>query len=325
MLHTRICDLLEIEHPIINAPMAGVASGALAAAVSEAGGFGLIGCSGRHTSPEWLRDQIRIARERTSRPFGVGFITSTSGLEEQIQVALEERVSAVSHSFADPTPYVEAAHDAGIKVLAQVQKVSHARKVARAGIDAVAAQGTEAGGHTGYHSTLPMVLAVMEAVGDIPVIAAGGIADGRGLAAILMLGAEGAWIGTRFVASHEASREDWEKERLVLSDIDDTILVKIYDLLRGSEFPADIGHRVLRNKFLEEWHGRENEALARVPELRAEIEAATRANDASIASVNAGDGVGLITSVEPAGVILRRIVAEAEEILRNRPKSLLGD
>ncbi|MFQ6029953.1 MAG: nitronate monooxygenase, partial [Dehalococcoidia bacterium] len=151
MLHTRICELLEIEHPIINAPMAGAASGALAAAVSEAGGFGLIGC-GSTTTPDWLRDQIRLVRDRTDRPFGVGFISSISGLEEQIQVALEERVNAVSHSFADPTPYVAAAHAAGIKVLAQVQKVSHARKVALAGVDAVAAQGTEAGGHTGYQS-----------------------------------------------------------------------------------------------------------------------------------------------------------------------------
>lgn len=324
MLHTRICELLEIEHPILNAPMAGAASGELAAAVSEAGGFGLIG-TGASTSPDWLRDQIRLVRDRTSRPFGVGFISSTSGLKELIQVALEERVNAVSHSFADPTPYVAVAHAAGVKVLAQVQKVSHAQKVALAGVDAVAAQGTEAGGHTGYQSTLPMVRAVMEVVGDIPVIAAGGIADGRGLAAMLLLGAEGAWIGTRFVASHEASRQDWEKERLVQSGTDDTILVKIYDLIRGSEFPADIGHRILRNRFVEEWHGREDEALARADELRTEIVAGTRANDAGIAYVNAGSGVGLITSIEPAGEILRRIVEEAEEILRSRPRTLLVD
>lgn len=325
MLHTRLCDLLEIEHPIINAPMAGTASGELAAAVSDAGGFGLIGCSGTTTTIEWLRDQIRLVREHTNRPFGVGFISSSSGLEELIRVALEERVTAVSHSFADPTPYVAAAHAVGVKVLAQVQKVTHAEKAARAGVDAIAAQGTEAGGHTGYQSTLPLVLGVIEKVGDIPVIASGGIADGRGLAAVLTLGAEGAWIGTRFVASLESARPDWEKDRLVEAGTDDTLLVKIYDLIRGAEFPRDVGHRILRNHFAQEWHGREEEVLERVEELRAEIEAGTRAQDASIASVNAGSGVGLIYSVEPAGAILRRIVAEAEAVLRQRPLAVLRD
>ena len=126
MLRTRICELLEIEHPIISAPMAGAAGGELAAAVSEAGGLGLIG-NGSASTPEWLRDQIRTVRERTDRPFGVGFISSFPGLEKLIDVALEERVPVVSHSFADPTAYVPAAHEAGIKVLVQVQKVSHAK------------------------------------------------------------------------------------------------------------------------------------------------------------------------------------------------------
>jgi nitronate monooxygenase len=161
-----------------------------------------------------------------------------------IQVALEERVTAVSHSFADPTPYVPAAHQAGVKVLAQVQKVSHAKKAALAGVDVIAAQGTEAGGHTGYNATLAMVPAVIDVVGDIPVVAAGGIADGRGPAAVLILGAEGAWIGTRLLASPEAARGDWEKQRLVEARSDDTVLTKVYDLVRGSEFPADVGHRV---------------------------------------------------------------------------------
>ncbi len=166
---------------------------------------------------------------------------------------------------------------------------------------------------------------MIEKVGDIPVIASGGIADGRGLAAVLTLGAEGAWIGTRFVASLESSRADWEKERLVMSGTDDTLLVKIYDLIRGAEFPRDVGHRILRNHFALEWHGREEEALDRLEELRAEIAAGTQAQDANIASINAGSGVGLISSVEPAGVILRRIAAEAEAVLRQRPRAILRD
>ncbi|MCH7625373.1 MAG: nitronate monooxygenase, partial [Chloroflexi bacterium] len=232
MLKTRLCDLLGIEHPIVSAPMAGAAGGELAAAVSEAGGFGLIG-NGPASTPEWLRDQIRFVRERTDRPFGVGFISSFPGLDDLIKVALEERVTAVSHSFADPTSYVPAAHEAGIKVLAQVQKVSHAKRVALAGVDAITAQGTEAGGHTGHNGTLPMVPAVIDVAGDIPVIAAGGIADGRGLAAVLMLGAEGAWIGTRFVASAESSREGWMKDQIVRASSDDTVLTKAYDLTSG--------------------------------------------------------------------------------------------
>ena len=194
MIHTRICDLFGIDHPIISAPMAGTATAELAAAVSEAGGLGLIGGT-TGNNPDWLREQIRLVRNRTQKPFGVGFISSFPGLDRLVQVTLEERVPVVSHSFADPTPYVAAAHAAGIKVMAQVQKVSQARVAALAGVDVIAAQGTEAGGHTGYSGTLPLVPAVIDVAGSIPVVAAGGIADGRGLAAVLMLGAEGAWLG----------------------------------------------------------------------------------------------------------------------------------
>src|SRR4051794_17991500 len=228
VLRTPICDLLGIIHPIINAPMAGTAGAALAAAVSEAGGFGMIGGSGG--DPQWLREQIRAVRERTDRPFGVGFISSFPGLDDLVAVAREERVAAIGHSFADPTPYVARAHAAGIMVFAQVQSVAQAGVAARAGVDLISAQGTEAGGHTGYSGTLPLVPAVIDQAGDIPVVAAGGIADGRGLAAVLMLGAAGAWIGTRFVASVEGSIAEWVKERVVQSGTDDTVLTHAYDL-----------------------------------------------------------------------------------------------
>ncbi|MEE8158309.1 MAG: nitronate monooxygenase [Dehalococcoidia bacterium] len=323
MLHTRICELLEIEHPIINAPMAGAATAELAAAVSEAGGFGLIGAGSN--SPDWLREQIRAVRERTNRPFGVGFISSFPGLRELVQVALEERVTAVNHSFADPTPYVPAAHEAGVKVLAQVQKVSHARLAALAGVDAIAAQGSEAGGHTGHGGTLPLVPAVIDIAGDIPVIAAGGIADGRGLAAVLILGAEGAFVGTRFLASPESAHEEWEKLRVIEAGTDDTILTKAYDLALGSAFPMDIGDRVIRNDFSAEWHGRDSEVVAHRDELRSHLAAATQARDANVAPVRAGNAVGLFSTIEPAGEILRKIVAEAEAILRSRPQALLGN
>ena len=208
MIHTRLCDLLGIEYPVLNAPMAGTAAAALAAAVSEAGGLGLIGGTS-FGGADWLRAQIRAVRERTTRPFGVGLITAFPSVDELVRVTLEEQVPVIAHSFADPTPYIEAAHARGMKVLVQVQTVALAQTAARAGADVIAAQGTEAGGHTGYSGTLPLVPAVIDVVGDIPVVAAGGIADGRGLAAVLMLGAAGVWIGTRFVASQEWSGSDW--------------------------------------------------------------------------------------------------------------------
>ncbi len=317
MLRTRICDLLGVEHPIISAPMSGAATAALAAAVSEAGGFGLIGGTG--DGADWLRGQIRAVRERTNRPFGVGFISSFPGLDELVHVALEERVAAIAHSFADPTPYVTAAHDAGIKVLAQVQTVAQAMVAAKAGVDVLAAQGTEAGGHTGYSGTLPLVPAVVDATGGIPVVAAGGIADGRGLAAVLMLGAEGAWIGTRFVASVEAITPAWGKQQVIEAGADDTVLTKAYDLVSGAPFPAGIGDRVIRNTFTNAWHGRDQDVLGHRQEFAGQVRAATEQGDGSIAPTRAGSAAGLIDAIEPAGEVVRRLVVEAERVLRERP------
>ena len=245
-------------------------------------------------------------------------------IRELVQVALEERVAAASHSFTDPTPYISAVHEAGVKVLAQVQKVSHARIVALAGVDAIAAQGSEAGGHTGHTGTLPLVPAVIDIAGDIPVIAAGGIADGRGLAAVLVLGAEGAFIGTRFVASSESARQEWEKLRVIRSGTDDTILTKTYDLAQEAPFPKDIGDRVIRNDFNAHWHGRDAEVVASRDELRSQLAAAVQARDANVAPIRAGNAVGLFSTIEPAGEILRRIVAEAKAIMRSHPRALLG-
>ena len=322
MIHTRLCDLLGIEHPVLNAPMGGTAAAALAAAVSEAGGLGLIGGTSSG-GPDRLRAQIRAVRERTTRPFGVGLITAFPNVDELVRVTLEEQVPVIAHSFADPTPYIEAAHARGMKVLVQVQTVALAQTAARAGADVIAAQGTEAGGHTGYSGTLPLVPAVIDVVGDIPVVAAGGIADGRGLAAVLMLGAEGAWIGTRFVASQEWSGSDWEKVRVAEAGTDDTVLTHAYDLAQQAPFPTGIGDRVLRNAFTDAWHERDAEVVQRRQELTAQIQAATRVGDPQLAPVRAGAASGLIRAVEPAGEILRRIVQEAEQLLRERPGEVL--
>lgn len=325
MLHTRLCDLLGIEHPIISAPMAGSSAADLVAAVSGAGGFGLLGASARGSGPDWLREQIRAVRARTDRPFGVGFISSAPGVDDLMRVALEERVAAVSHSFADPTPHVGPARAAGVKVLVQVQTVAQARVAAAAGADAIAAQGMEAGGHAGrVNATLPLVPQVVDAAGGIPVVAAGGIADGRGLAAALMLGAEGVWMGTRFVASVEWGGGEWAKARVVAAGPDDTVHTRAYDLAQQSPFPEGIWDRVLRNRFTETWQGRTDEVVAHREELRAQLQEAVRAGDAEVAAVRAGGAVGLIRAVEPAGDIVRRVAAEAERILRERPAVVLA-
>jgi nitronate monooxygenase len=324
MLHTRICTLFGIEHPIISAPMAGASGAELAAAVSEAGGLGMIGASLQ--PPEWLKEQIEIVRRRTSKPFGVGFITSSGDTETLMEVALEFRVPVISHAFADPTRYIADARGEGLKTVVQVQTVQLAREAAAAGADAITAQGMEAGGHTGYTSgTLPLVPAIVDAVGDIPVIAAGGIADGRGLAAALMLGAEGVWMGTRFVASHEAMSSELSKRTIAERGTDDFMLTRVFDIITNAPFPEHIGERVLRNEFLETWHGREDEVEEQKTELKTALEQAAQHGDLRSARILAGNSAGLIHAIEPAGEIVHRLVAEASEILRARPTGLLRE
>lgn len=322
MLHTRLCDVLGIEHPIISAPMAGASGADLAAAVSAAGGLGMIGAS--FESPEWLQEQIKLVRQRTDRPFGVGFVSTSPDTGTLMEVTLEHRVPVISHAFADPTDYIAVASEMGLKTMVQVQTVEQARVAARAGADVIAAQGVEAGGHTGMvSSTLPLTTAVIDAVGDIPVVSAGGIADGRGLAAVLMLGAEGVWMGTRFVASLESISAEISKQAIVNHGIDDFILTRVYDIVRSAPFPEDVGERILRNRFTDTWHGRDDELTAKKEELLAQIQAAAEAGDTSVARILAGNSAGMVHSIEPAADIVARIVAEAEEILRMRPAAIV--
>jgi nitronate monooxygenase len=323
MITTPLCTLLGIERPILNASMAGTATGELAAAVSAAGGFGMIG----GTNPggaSWLREQIRIARSLTARPFGVGFISSFPDTEELARVALDEGVAAINHSFVDPTPFVAPAHAAGVRVFAQVQTLERAITAARAGVDVIIAQGGEAGGHAGALGTFALLPAVVDAVAPVPVVAAGGIADGRGLAAALLLGAQGAWLGTRFVTSHEWGGPSWEQNAVLAATSDDTVQTRLYDLIAERPFPAENPDRVLRNAFIERWHGRESEIPAHRGALQAEVAAGNERADLAVAGVSAGVAAGLISSARPAGEIVRGIVQEAEDLLRERPRMLVA-
>jgi nitronate monooxygenase len=318
-MKTEITEMFGITYPLILAPMSGTSTAPLAAAVSQAGGLGMIGT--RIQGPDWLAQQIEVIQAATSSPFGIGFIQwVVDERPEMWEAALALRPRAISLSFGAPEVYIEKARMAGIQVIYQAQTVELARRAARAGADAVVAQGTEAGGHTGSSSTFSLLPAIVDAIHPVPVIAAGGIADGRGVAAAIMLGAEGVWIGTRFVASSEALVHAKAKQRIVEAQADDTVLGHAFDIVQGLAWPEEFAGRTLRNDFTDRWRQRESELAHALGEERAAVEAAESEADFNLAPVWAGEASGLIHSVRPAGEIVRDIFQEAEAVLRRRPQ-----
>lgn len=333
MLHTTFCNLLGLTFPIMNAPMAGSGGGQLAGAVSAAGGLGMIGGSTRVsglTTAEWLRREIHLARSLTDRPFGVGFISTAREpgngrlqTEALQSIALDEGVTIIGHSFTVPAVLITEAHRRGARVICQVQTVAMAREAVAAEADVLVAQGFDGGGHVGSIGTLSIVPAIVDVAGNVPVLAAGGIADGRGLAAALMLGAQGANIGTRFYASAESLIPSFMREPLLSAGTDDTIWTRVYDLVSGADFGPTVGVRCIQNGFTGEWAGREPEAIVEASRLRAQIEKARTDGDATMVRVLAGSAVGLIRDTEPAAAIVRGICNEAERIIRARATAML--
>ena len=233
-LRTPLCDLLHIEHPILLAGMGGVSYAPLAAAVSNAGGYGVLGMAG--TSPDFIRAQMREVRSLTDKPFGVDLLAATpDALTASVEVIIEEGASSFIAGLGVPLPIIARLKAAGLKVMVVCGAVKHAVKAEQAGCDAVICQGGEGGGHTGLVGTLPLVAQAVEAV-KIPVIAAGGLHDGRGLAAALALGAQGVWMGTRFIASHEAHAGDLYRRAVVEAAGEDT--VRICSRMKSGERPA---------------------------------------------------------------------------------------
>ena len=311
-MKTVLTDLLGIKHPILLAPMGNVSGGKLAAAVSRAGGLGIIGAG--YCDESWLRRELALCGGVNQ--FGVGFITwSLAGNPSVLDIALEAGPSTVMFSFGDQTPYVQRSHDAGAKVICQVQDVAGAKQAAESGADVIVAQGTEAGGHGGSRSTFSLVPAVVDAVPGIPVVAAGGVADGRGLAAALMLGASGVLVGTRFIATPEALSLDAMKRRIVAADGDSTVRTRVFDIIRGYDWPEPYTGRALENAFTRTWHGREAELRANLPEQSRAYQNAASTGDFEQAVIFAGECVDSIDSVEPAGAIVESIAAEAERLL----------
>jgi nitronate monooxygenase len=308
LIQTRLTEIFGLQYPIVLAPMGGVSGGQLAAAVSNAGGLGLVG--GGYGDPDWLRAQLLLVRKESRRPWGVGFITWSVG-RSVIELALEHEPSAIMLSFGDPNPYARLIRSSGCKLICQVQDLDGARIAQEAGADVIVAQGSEAGGHGASRATLPLVPAVVDAVAPTPVVAAGGIADGRGLAAALMLGAQGALIGTRFYASVEALAPDRAKQRIVAARGELTSRTRVFDVVRSLAWPEANTGRALRNRFLERWHGRENELAAALGAEHAAYLDAVREADFDTAVVWAGESVDLIKDVERAATLVARISAEA--------------
>jgi len=316
-LRTKLTELLGIRHPVLQAPMGGTAGGRLASAVSAAGGLGLIG--GGRSDAEWLEREFAAAGNER---IGCGFITwGLANHPELLDRALDHSPAAVMLSFGDAAPFIPRIRSAGALAVCQVQSLSQARRVLDEGADIIVAQGSEAGGHGSLRATLPLVPAVADAVAaagrEVPVVAAGGIADGRGLAAVLMLGAAGVLVGTWFHVSEESLLSVVAKQRIVDASGDDTLRTKIFDIAIGGEWPQEYTGRVLPNRFSDKWRSREAALAADQAEL-ARYAAARAASDFEIAANYAGEGVDLIRAIEPAGEIVARLVAEAEAALAQR-------
>ena len=316
LLTTRFTELFDLKYPVMSAPMSGHSGGTLAAAVSEAGGFGSFGGTDER-GPDWVCEQIEIIRGRTDKPFAVGFITPLmSLLEANFTAALEENAPAIVLSFSDPQPWLRKAKDAGALAICQVQSMEGAELAVAGGADALIAQGNEAGGHCGTAAMLPLLVRIVGRYPEMPVLAAGGVATGRALAAVLAAGADGASVGTAFLATPEAFEvPDVYKERVVQSDGEDTIFTKVYDLIDGLPWPEGIGARVYASQFVREWDGRDSEIVEQREALREKISAAYR-KDPEIAAVYMGESAGDVDCIRPAAELLAEICEGAEELLR---------
>ena len=308
-LHTPLCDLLGVKHPIMLAGMGGVSYAELAAAVTNAGGYGVLGMAGR--SPDFIRAEMRKVKALTKGPFGVDLLAaSPESLTASVEIIIEEGASCFVAGLGIPMPIMERLKKAGLKVMVVCGAVKHAVKAEQAGCDAVICQGGEGGGHTGLVGTLPLVAQAVEAV-KIPVVGAGGLYDGRGLAAMLSLGAVGVWMGTRFIASTEAHAGGLYRETIVAATDEATIRTRSY-----SGKPM----RVQKNPYVEGWEARPQDIqpfpqqamLSSQAGVMGGIGGQIEGLDPDSSCFAMGQSAGGVRDVLPAGEILARIMAEAE-------------
>jgi NAD(P)H-dependent flavin oxidoreductase YrpB (nitropropane dioxygenase family) len=319
MIRTRICDLLGLRHPIVLGGMGGGATGApLVAAVSNSGGLGILGTSGMD-GPK-LKAELEAIRRATDKPFGINHLLFEVD-EERFSVTVETKPAVASFAWARPDQdlraYFDRAHAAGCKVMYMGGEVPETVRAAEAGADIIVAQGTEAGGHVAWMASMPLVPMVVDAVAPLPVLAAGGFADGRGLAAALALGAEGVLVGTRLLATHESPLHPNFKQAIVRSDGHDTVLTEIPDLASGRVWPGAMS-RALRNDFIERWVGREWAVRRGQREIAQAVTEAQKRGDADNAPLFIGQDAGLIDAIKPAGEIVESMASEAEKIIADK-------
>lgn len=319
-LSTDLTALLGVRHPVLLAPMDTISGSRLVRAVGEAGGFGILG--GGYGNRARLEAETAKLNDFAG-PFGIGFITwSLAKQPDLLDVALAARPRAIMLSFGDPASFVPRIKSSGALLICQVQDEAMARQALDAGADVLIAQGTEAGGHGASRTTLDIVPAIVDlAAGRVPVVAAGGLADGRGLAAMLMLGASGVLMGTRFYASIEADGADEAKRRICAADSGETVRGVVFDWSRNLLWPAPFTARSLVNDHLRTWSGREIELMQRADQVAKDYAAARAAGNFDVAAVFAGESVGLIHDIPPAAEIVDRIVTEAEQILSRKRNS----
>lgn len=317
-IETTLTAKLGISAPVLLAPMGMVSGGKLAAAVTSAGGLGMIG--GGYCDSDWVRKEIK---EAGNIQVGVGFITwALERNPDLLNVVIEQRPKAIFLSFGQLGGVVAPVKQAGLPLIAQIQTVEQARIAVEEGADIIVAQGTEAGGHGSVRSTLPLVPAVVDAVGNVPVVAAGGIADGRGLAAALMLGASGVLCGTAFLAADEALAHPNVKGAVVSASGDSTARGKVFDTIRGYDWPKPWNIRTLVNDFSRRWESDRDGLQHDLERQKAHYAAARDAGDVSVAAVIAGEAVDLVHAQQPAANILNGMVAQAENLLRRGPAFL---
>src|SRR4051812_36506083 len=319
VITTSLTRWFDLDCPVFGAPMAGVSGGALARAVSLGGGLGMIGV-GSETEVDWITEQARLPAE-ADVSFGIGLMAwALERRPELLTAAIAAGPALVSVSFGDPAPFVGPLHDAGIAVATAVNSLADLDRAHAAGADIIVAQGTEAGGHTGQRATLPLLQEVLGAT-DRPVLAAGGVATGAGLAAVLVAGAAGGWIGTPFLSCTEATNSAAARARIRAAGGDRTVLTSAFDIAQGLPWPARWPGRALTNEFTVTWEGREDElrgdaaAAEQVRRARAE-------GDLEHAPLYAGESVGLVSAEESATAVVRRLAAEARTALERAPRLL---
>lgn len=300
--NNRVCKLLNIEYPLLQGGMAWIAGGKLAAAVSEAGGLGIIGAGGADAG--WLKKQIKLVKSLTDKPFGVNLMLASPNIQELVEVVVEEKVPVVTTGAGNPGIYMEKFKESGIKVIPVVASVALARRLVRLGADAVIAEGMESGGHIGEMSTMCLVPMVADAV-EVPVIAAGGIADGRGFMAAFALGAEGVQIGTRFICAEECEVHPAYKEKVIKARDRATVICGM-----STGHPVRAIHNRFTRYYLEcEFSGMKKESLEELG--RGKYPAAALEGEVDSGTVLAGEIAGLVKDVKPAGIIVKEIIEHA--------------